>query len=129
MIPMRMLPLAALLVLAACGVADTPTIDGSSETAFKTSMAEVRAELTPAERAKFEGAVKIVEASAFAKSDNRAEMTDRVRRKLDGKTAQQVIDEAAAKHKDLANAAVDQVFRIKKEVTQEIGDLNPEGAN
>ena len=126
---MRTASLAVLLLLAACGVGDTPTIDGSSPDAFKASMADVRADLTPAERAKFEGALKLIEASAFAKSDSRAEMQERVRRKLDGKTAQQVIDDAAAKQKDLANAAVDQVFKIKKEVTKEIGDLKDEGAN
>jgi hypothetical protein len=125
---MRALPLAALLLLAACGVGDTPTIDGSSDAAFKASMAEVRADLTPAERAKFEGAVKLMEASAFAKSDSRAEMRERMRRKLGGKTAQQVIDDAAAQQKDLANAAVDQVFRIKKEVTRQVDDLKDEGA-
>jgi len=117
------LVLAAALVAAACGQAAPAAIDGSSPEAYRTSVAEVRGQLGPGDRARFEAALKLAQAEAFAKADSRAEMDERLRRKLDGRTAADVIADAQEKRGKVADAAVDGLFELKKGVGDALGDL------
>lgn len=108
----------ALLLLAACRAGEPAVIDGSSPGAFEASMADVRSGLGASERMKFEAAVKLVQASAFAKADTREAMQARVRRKLDGRTAAEVIADYERKKADAAEAAIDQVFDLKRQIAK-----------
>lgn len=108
----------ALLLLAACRSGEPAVIDGSSPEAFETSMADVRAGLSPAERMKFEAAVKLVQVSAFAKADTREAMQARVRRKLDRRTAAEVIADYERKKADATDTAIDRVFDLKRQISK-----------
>ena len=108
----------ALLLLAACRAGEPAVIDGSSPEAFEASMADVRSGLAASERMKFEAAVKLVQASAFAKADTREAMQARIRRKLDGRTAAEVIADYERKKADATDAAIDQVFDLKRKITE-----------
>lgn len=119
----RALALSAALLLAACGAPTESTIDGSSPEAFRESMAAVRADLGPSERAKFEAALKLVQAEAFAAATSREEYNAELRRRLAGKTAEDVIVEASKKGQNVANKAIDAVFDIKRKVQEEARDL------
>jgi hypothetical protein len=120
---MRPYLVSAFALLAACGQAAPAAIDGSSPEAYRTSVAEVRGQLGPADRARFEAALKLAQAEAFAKADSRAEMDERLRRKLDGRTGAEVIAEAQAKRAKVADAAVDELFDLKKHVRKGAEEL------
>ena len=109
----RLVALAFALLLAACGGAPT-VIDGSSPDRFRQTMAEARAELGPGDRASFEAAVTLLKASAFAKADSRDEMEARIRRRLDGKTAEAVIADFKAKRTKAADTVIDGAFELKR---------------
>ena len=112
--PGRLVVLAFVLLLAACGGGSPTVIDGSSPDRFRQTMADARAELGPGDRASFEAAVKLVQASAFATADSRDEMEARVRRKLDGKTAETVIADFKAKRTKAADSVIDGAFELKR---------------
>ena len=112
--PGRLVVLAFVLLLAACGGGSPTVIDGSSPDRFRQTMADARAELRPGDRASFEAAVKLVQASSFATADSRDEMEARVRRKLDGKTAETVIADFKAKRTKAADSVIDGAFELKR---------------
>ena len=126
---MRLIALALTIMLAACGGGAPTVIDGSSPERFKETMAAARAELTPGDRARFEAAVKLVQVSSFAKADSRTEMEARVRRKLDGKTAEAVIADYQEKQTAATDSVIEGVFDLKREIEQGVdavkGERNP----
>lgn len=125
----RSVALAFALLLAACGGEAPTVIDGSSPDRFRLTMAAARAELGPGDRASFEAALKLVQASAFAKADSRDEMEARVRRKLDGKTAEAVIADFKAKRTQAADSVIDGAFELKRRLGEGVelieGDATP----
>ena len=88
---MRPIAVAALVLLAACGGSDAPTIDGSSQEAFTASLAAVRDGLDPATRARFDKAMAVAEAETFYAAPSRVSFEASLRARLDGKTAKDVI--------------------------------------
>lgn len=83
-------------MLSACG---DPVIDGSSPEAYRKSLTEVRESLPEAERAAFEEAFSTVlmKDGAFALLDSSVDgMQAKAAERVGGKTAKQIIDEAAA---------------------------------
>jgi hypothetical protein len=121
---MRMMTLAAALLLSACGIVEGGArIDGSSQAAFDASLEAVRADLGPERRAAFEAAVKLAQAQAFAKAGSRAEMDAAVRAELGGKTANEVVLAAAGKREALTGAVLDKAFDLKNQAGAELGDL------
>gem|GEM_PF-3432248 len=123
MIGRRILVLAAAALVAACGSPDAAKIDGASPEAYRESLAAVRADLTPAQRAKFEAALKLHQANAFAAANSRAEFDAVLRSRLDGKTADDVVFDAAKQGGAVAGAAADAVFDIKRQVTEGVADV------
>lgn len=113
---MRRLAIALAALLAACQADATGVIDGSTPDSYRDSLAAVRADLSPAQRLKFEAALKLVQASAFANADSREAMQARVRQKLDGRTAAEVIADYERRKTDVANDAVDQIFDLKRQL-------------
>lgn len=122
---MRRVVIAFALLVAACGGGAPTIIDGSSPDRFRQTMAAVRSELTPGDRASFEAAVKLVQAGAFAKADSRDEMEARVRRKLDGKTAEAVIADFEAKRTKAAESVIDRAFELKRRLGEEVEPGGP----
>lgn len=123
---MRRVVLAFALLVAACGGGAPTIIDGSSPDRFSQTMAAARSELTPGDRASFEAAVKLVQASAFAKADSRDEMEARVRRKLDGKTAATVIADFEAKRTKAAESVIDGAFELKRRLGEGVESIEGE---
>jgi len=124
MIAMRpFLPFAAVLLLAACSQGAPAQVDGSSPEAFDASMAEVRGQLGPADRARFSAAVQLARVEAFAKADTREEMSAHLRRKLDGKTGAEIIAEAQAKKEKVTDSAIDEVFKLKRQLGEGADEL------
>lgn len=98
-------------------------IDGSSPEAYEASLKTIRDGLPVAERARFDASLAVIGTSAFAKADTRAEMDAKLRADLNGKTAGEVIAEADSKRRDVTNAAMDSVFKLKKQMKQQIEDM------
>lgn len=111
----------ALLFLPACGMlglgASEPTvIDGSSPEAFERTVDAARGELSPGDRLKFEAALTAVRGRQFAAANDRAEMGRRVRRALDGQTAQEVVAGVDQWTERFGNQAADTAFDVKREL-------------
>lgn len=122
----RLVALASALLVAACGGGAPTVIDGSSPDRFRRTMAAARSELGPGDRASFEAAVKLVQAGAFAKADGRDEMEARVRRKLDGKTAEAVIADFKDKRTKAADSVIDGAFELKRRLGERVEQLEGE---
>lgn len=126
MIGWRSIRVAACLALAACSALGPDRIDGSSAESYDASISTLRDGLPIAERARFNASLVMITTSAFAQSDSRAEMQAKLRAELDGKTAGEVIAEADTKRHDVTNAAMDSVFKLKKQMKQQIDDMKDE---
>jgi len=114
------------MLLAACSGGAPTVIDGSSPDRFRQTMAAARSELGPGDRASFEAAVKLVQASAFAKAGSRDEMETRVRRKLDGKTAEAVIADFKEKRTNATDSVIDEAFELKRRLGEEVEQIKGE---
>ena len=101
-------------------------IDGSTPESYETSLKTIREGLTVAERARLDASLAVIGTSAFAKADSRAEMEAVLRADLNGKTAGEVITEADTKRRDVTNAAMDGVFKLKKQMKAQIEDMKDE---
>lgn len=123
---LRLLPIIACLALAACGGIGPDRIDGASAERYDASIAELRSGLPEAERARFDVSLGVIEASALVQSDSRAEMEARLRTDLNGKTAGEVITEADTRRRDVTNAAMDSMFKFKKQMKAQIEDMESE---
>lgn len=111
----RLLPMAACLMLAGCGGADGPTvIDGSSQSAFDATFGAAKRDVGPADRIKVEAAIAEYRARVFARADDRAEFQRMFREGLDGLTTPAI---AAQFDKDTARIggqAADAIFDAKR---------------
>ena len=128
MIGSRPIWVAACLALAACGALGPDRIDGSSAESYDASVSKLRDGLPIAERGKFDASLAVIAASAFAQSDSRAEMGAKLRVDLNGKTAGEVMTEADTRRRDITNAAVDSVFKLKKQMKAQLEDMRDERA-
>ena len=115
-----------LLAVAACGALGPDRIDGTTAESYDASLAKIRQNLPAAEQARFDTALAIITASAFAQSDTRAQMQAKLRAELNGKTAGDVITEANTRRRNITNAAVDSVFKLKKQMKARIEGIRDE---
>jgi hypothetical protein len=90
-----LLTVSLLALLAGCGA---PTLDASSEESLKASMQKVNAELTPEKQAELKKALASLAFRGIMSvpSDSDGAITG-FQEKLNGKTAEEVIEMAAAK--------------------------------
>ena len=127
MIGLRIIGVALTLALAACGALGPDRIDGTSAESYDASIAKIREGLPAPEQARFDASLVMIATSAFAQSDSRAEMQAKLRAELNGKTAGDVIAEADTRRRNIPNAAVDSVFKLKKQMKAKIEDMKDEG--
>ena len=108
-------PLAAATLLAGCGEADGPTvIDGSSQSAYESTLKQARGDVGPGDRIKLEAAIREHQARMFAKADNRQEYQRRVRQGMDGLTAPAIVAQFDKDVTRVKGQAADAVFDAKR---------------
>ncbi len=111
----RLLSLLGYLALAACGGAEGPTvIDGSSDEAFKRTLAAAKGDLGPRDRLKFEAAYAEYKAQTFADADNRQEYARLLREGMDGLTAPRIVAKFDENTKKAGEDAADAIFDAKR---------------
>ena len=117
--------LLALLLLAACGGSDAPTvIDGSSQEAYDRTLSEAKRELGPQDRLKFEAALAEFRAQMFAEADDRQDYKRLVREGMDGLTAPRIVSEFNRNVDKAGKDAADALFDAKRAI---VGRRNPDG--
>jgi hypothetical protein len=113
----RVLALLPLLLVAACGGNDAPTvIDGSSQESYERTLSEAKGELGPQDRLKFEAALAEFRAQMFAKADDRQEYKRMVREGMDGLTAPRIVTEFNRNVDKIGKGAADALFDAKRAV-------------
>jgi len=110
-----LLVLTACTLLVGCGGLDGPTvIDGSSQSAFETSLKHARADVGPRDRIKLEAAIHEHQARMFAKADNRQEYERLVREGMDGLTAPGIVAQFDKDVQRVKGQTADAVFDAKR---------------
>jgi hypothetical protein len=121
---MRLFGILAFVFLAACSAEpDIVRIDGSDFGRYEETVRAVRESLNAPEQLQFEASLKLTQADVFAKAKDRTEYRRMLRERLNGKSAQDVIQEAQGLTKGLTDKAVDAVFDAKRVVTEEAEKL------
>ena len=111
----RLLILFGFVALAACGGAEGPTvIDGSSDEAFKRTLAAAKGDLGPKDWLKFEAAYAEYKAQTFADADNRQEYARLLREGMDGLTAPRIVAKFDENKKKAGEDAADAIFDAKR---------------
>jgi hypothetical protein len=89
-------------------------------------MTDLRGSLAPLRRAKFEAALKLIEAEVFAEASDRQDYQRKLRDRLDGMSADDVIAHGVGQRDEAGRRLADGVFDAKRqleEAKQAVNDL------
>lgn len=116
-----------LLILAACS--KEKTIDTSSDEAMESSIQKVKENLTAEEKEKFEESVMLLTLNGGSLFEMAADPDGAVRRmkdRVDGKTAAEVIAEAEAVRIEREKVRLEREMEMQKQLEEEIAELEGE---
>jgi hypothetical protein len=112
---LRLIPLLACVMLAACTSQQGPTvIDGNSQQAFERTLDAAKKDVGPRDRIKVEAAIAEYRARTFAKADSREEFQRMVREGLDGLTTPAIAAQFDKDTSRIGGKAADAVFDAKR---------------